>query len=219
MALPALVAACYGTRPVVPRGEFAPVPLEALADLAARTAPHGRELLRIRWQTEDSRARVSGSGAVRIASPDTLRIDVAVRLGVGRATLIVAGDSAWADPEDLVRQLLPERFALWAALGVVRPPDGAGATERLVDGSRTFWRVVHGDDQRTTFEMRGDTLASVTRERGGARVAQLQLTRGSDGAVTRAQVTDFEHQARFVMDIVSRQSSEAFPSEVWRLRS
>lgn len=219
VAAAGLAGGCHAPRPATPNGVFAPVPREAFEAAAARTAPARRELLRIRWHSDDGRIAVSGSGAVRVAPPDSVRIDVAVRLGVGRGTMIVAGDSVWAEPADLVGQLLPDRFALFAALGVVRVPDGVSGFELLEDGERKFWRVTDDDGRTTTFEMRGDTLLGVTQQRAGAPVAQLRLVRGSDGAVTRAQVTDYERRARFEVDVANRQPSEAFPREVWRLRT
>lgn len=189
------------------------------AALAARTAPARRELLRIRWRSDDGRIELSGSGAVRVAPPDSLRIDVAARLGIGRAALVLAGDSAWAEPADLVRRLLPDRFALWAALGVVRVPDSEARPEVLEDGERRFWRVTDAAGRLTTFEMRGDTLLSVSRERAGVLVVRLRLLRRPGGGVAKAQVTDYERRARFDVDIVSRQPSEAFPREIWRLGS
>lgn len=219
MVAAGLAAGCHAPRPVVPSGVFTPVPREAFEAAAVRTAPARRELLRIRWRSDDGRVSVSGSGAVRVAPPDSVRIDVAVRLGVGRGTMIVAGDSVWAEPADLVGQLLPDRFALWAALGVVRVPEGVNGFELLEDGGRRFWRVTDDGRRTTTFELRGDTLLGVTRERAGTPVAHLRLLRGPDGSVTRAQVTDYERRARFEVDVAGRQPSEAFPSEVWRLRS
>jgi hypothetical protein len=214
-----LTNGCQPPRPVTPTGAFAPATREAFEAAAARTAPVRRELLRIRWQSEDARISVSGSGAVRVAPPDSVRVDIAVRLGVARGTLIVTGDSLSAQPAAVTEQFLPDRFALWAALGVIRVPNGVSAFAVLEDGGRTFWRVTDGGNGTTTFELRGDTLLGVTRERAGTPVAQLRLARGPDGAVTRAQVTDYERRARFQVDVASRQPSEAFPSEVWHLRS
>jgi hypothetical protein len=177
-----------------------------------------REILRIRWRSDDGRIALSGQGAVRVAPPDSMRVDVAVRLGVGRATLILAGEGVAAEPREIVEQVLPDRFALWAALGVIRMPDGADTVGRLEDGARTLWRAAASDGRTTTFELRGDTLVGVTREVDGRGVARLWLTRGADGRVARAQVTDLQRGARFEVQITGSAPSEAFPSEIWRLR-
>ncbi|OGU01363.1 MAG: hypothetical protein A2085_07960 [Gemmatimonadetes bacterium GWC2_71_10] len=179
--------------------------------------PAQREIVRLRWRSEADQVSVSGSGAARIA-PDSLRIDMAVRLGVGRATLILTGDAVQAEPAELVQQLLPDRYALWAAFGVVRLPDSLAVVERLADGPRTFWRFADGQGRVSTFELHGDTLAGAVRTEGGRDVARLQLTRGPGGAVIRARVTDLVRGAVFEVDIVGRQPSGPFPSEIWQLR-
>jgi hypothetical protein len=197
---------------------FTEAPRQALEAAAARTVPAARELLRIRWRSDDGRVSASGSGALRVAPPDSMRVDVAVRLGVARATLIVAGERVEAEPVEAARALLPDRFALWAAIGVVRLPDGGASVERFDDGTRTFWRVSDGAGRRTTFEMAGDTLRGVTRDSGGPIQVRLVLTRGADGRVRKAQVFDFERGARFEVNITERRYGEVFPSAVWQLR-
>ena len=179
--------------------------------------PAQREIVRLRWRSEADQVSVSGSGAARIA-PDSLRIDLAVRLGVGRATLILTGDAVQAEPAELVEQLLPDRFALWAAFGVVRLPDSVAAVGRLESGARTFWRFTDGQGRVSSFELHGDTLAGVVRSEGGRDVARLRLTRDLGGAVIRARVTDLVRGAVFEVDIVGRQPSGPFPSEIWQLR-
>ncbi len=179
--------------------------------------PDRREIVRLRWRSEVDQVAVSGSGAARLA-PDSLRIDMAVRLGVGRATLILTGDAVQAEPAELVEQLLPDRFALWAAFGAVRLPDSLTAVERLADETRTFWRFTDGQGRVSTFELRGDTLAGAQRSENGRDVARLTLARGPDGTVSRARVTDLVRGAVFEVDIVSRQPSGPFPSEIWQLR-
>ncbi len=223
--LAAQALACFGLlaapgcRPgyVEPVGRFEAASREELHAAAARTVPPGYRLMRIRWRSEDGDVSASGNGAVRVA-PESLRVDLAVKLGIGRATLILAGDSVESDPPDLVRQLLPDRFALWAAMGVVKLPPAALEVSRLTDGGRTFWRLRDGDGRQWTYEMRGDTLLGVVRHQDGRAVARLELERGADGEVSQATATDLVKGSRFEATIVSRQSSGAFPDAVWRLR-
>ncbi len=208
-----------GCRPrnVEPVGRFEPAGRDELGAAASRTVPPGYQILRIRWRSDDGQVSASGNGAVRVA-PDSLRVDLAVKLGIGRATLILAGDSVQAEPPDIVRQLLPDRYALWAAMGVVKLPPSALDVSRLTDRERTFWRIRDGEGRQWTYEMRGDTLLGVTRSQDGRPVARLELERGSDGRVTQASATDLVKGARFQVDIVSREPSAAFPETVWQLR-
>lgn len=208
---------CAGPGMPVPAGRFEPAPQAEFRTLAGRTMPAGRQLLRLRWRSEVDQVAVSGTGAARMA-PDSLRIDMAVRLGVGRATLILTGDAVQAEPAELIDQLLPDRFALWAALGVIRLPDSVAQVEHLAGGGATYWRFTDAQGRANVFQVRGDTLVGVLRTEGDRAVARLMLSRGADGAVTRARVTDLLRGAVFEVDIVARQASGAFPDEVWQLR-
>jgi hypothetical protein len=189
---------------------------EAFAAEAARTVPAGSELLSLRWRFRDAEQGVSGRGAARVAPPDSLRVDVRGPLGFGRGTLVLAGPTAWADPEGLVRQLLPSRFLIWAMLGVVQAPDSAERFEAGGDGPRRWLRVVEAGAVVTTFELHGDTLVGVVRTRGDRMVGRLALVRGGDGRVRHATAEDLERHARLEFDIDTRAPVGAFPAEVWR---
>jgi len=183
---------------------------------AARTLPAGSELVSLRWRFRDAEQGVSGRGAVRVTPPDSLRVDVRGPLGFGRGTLVLAGPTAWADPERLVRQVLPSRFLIWAMLGVVQVPDSAERFERGGEGARRWLRVVEPGAVVTTFELRGDTLAGVVRMRGDRLAGRLVLVRDGGGRVVRATVEDLERNARLDFDINNRMPTGAFPVEVWR---
>ncbi len=204
-AVVALAAAC---RPgaVAPAGTFA-------------AASREREILRIRWRSDDGRITLSGAGAARVQPPDSMRVDLALRLGVARATVVLAGETVAAEPREVVERLLPDRFALWALLGAVRLPDTLIAAEHLADAAGVaLWRFTDGRGRATTYRLRGDTLVGVTRERDGRVTAQLALWRDADGRIRRAQLTDVLHGARFEVDITAREPSEPFDPQIWRLR-
>lgn len=221
LAVVACFALCEGCRaparpPVPADAGFAAIEAEAFAASAARTLPAGSELVAIRWRFRDASSAVSGRGAVRVTPPDSLRVDVRGPLGFGRGTLVLAGASAWADPEDLVRQVLPRRFLVWAMLGVVQTPDAAAQFESAGEGTRRLLRVTEADGVATTFELRGDTLSGAVRVRGDRVVGRLTLVRDRAGAVVHADAEDLERHAHLEFDIQSRSPSGAFPAEVWR---
>jgi hypothetical protein len=195
---------------------FAAIGAEAFAAEAARTLPAGSELVQVRWRFRDPSSGVSGRGAVRVTPPDSLRVDVRGPLGFGRGTLVLAGASAWADPESLVRQVLPQRYLVWAMVGVMQAPDSAALFERAGDGARRWLRVTDADGVATMFELRGDTLAGALRVRGDRVVGRLTLVRNGAGAVVHADAEDLERHAHLEFDIQSRSPSGAFPAEVWR---
>ena len=212
----ALAAACSRPAPPpAPEGAFVPVSPREFAAAAARTTPPAPALLTIRWRYDDGDTPVTGRGAVRLEPPDSLRLDVGVPV-VGRATLVLAGDSAWSKPGALVRQVLPNRSLVWAMFGVVRPPDSVASVEKSESPDHRSWRITDGDGVVTTLRLRGDTLLGATAARGERAIGRLALSRDSTGAVVRAETVDLEHSVRFVMDVDSRQTGGTFPSDIWR---
>jgi len=196
--------------------EFAPLSAEEFGATAARTVPAGSELLNLRWRFRDADMSVSGRGAARVSPPDSLRIDVRGPLGFGRGTLVLAGRSVWANPDDLVRQVLPDRFIVWAMLGVIRAPDSVNRFEAGFAGARRLVRLAEPDGRLTTFELAGDTVVGGTQSRGERLVGRLTILRGVDGRIVRAVAENLERNARLVFDIDRRTPSGGFPAEIWR---
>lgn len=170
----------------------------------------------LRWRYRDAESTVSGRGALRVTPPDSLRLDVRGPLGFGRGTLVMTGRGAWADPEEVVRQVLPRRFLLWAMLGVVRAPEAVERYEAADAAGRRFVRVTEPDGGTATFEMRGDTLAGLVVMRAERVVGRLTLVRGKEGGVTHADAEDLDRHARLTFDIDGRTPTGGFPPEVWR---
>jgi hypothetical protein len=216
IAVALLAAACGGTpAPLAPAGVFVPVSASEFLAAAARTLPGTHALLAIRWRYDDGESPMSGRGAVRLAPPDSLRLDVGLGI-LGRATLVLAGDSAWSQPGAVVRQVVPNRSLLWSMFGVVRPPESMSSVERSQTADRRVYRVASADGLITTLVLKGDTLLGATEARGQRPVGRLDLTRDSAGLVVRAEAVDLEHGVRFVMDVDRRESGGTFPNEIWR---
>jgi hypothetical protein len=217
-------AACLGLAACGPAALPAPVPVGAFqpasaADfdaMAARTLPSARELVAIHWTFDEGDGPVTGRGAVRLAPPDSLRLDVAVPV-IGRATIVLAGDSAWSQPERLARQVAPERDLVWAMFGVVRLPADLTALERgaAADGGELY-RFARPDGLLTTLQLRDGRLLGATAQRGPRTLGRLALTRDSAGAIVRAETVDEEHGTRFVVKVDRREGSGPFPSGIWR---
>jgi len=218
LGLLVLTAACPQPAPVVPAGAFEASSREALEAAAAPLRPTGYEIARFRWRFEDQRLRVTGNGAVRVAPPDSLRADIGAAFGLARSTVVLAGDEVSARPPEVVERLLPDRFALWAALGVLRPPAGELTVQRRESGAQVLWRVTDAGGRTTVFETVAGRLVAVTREEGGRVTTALTLQRGdADGVVRRARLTDYARAARLDIEITAREGSEPFPAEIWRL--
>ena len=217
MVLPVLTACPPSRMAVAPAAGFAASSSEALAEAARRTVPAQRQIIRISWRSDDGLMQLAGNGAARIAPPDSLRADIAARLGLGRSTVILTGDVAESQPAEVVDQVLPDRFALWAALGIMRPPTGIVTVERLEAGPRIVWRVTDRAGKITIFELASGALVSVSREEGGRTTSQLRLKR-KNGEAKHASLTDFGRSLRLEIEITGREPSDAFPPEIWRLR-
>jgi hypothetical protein len=217
LLVPVLTACPPSRLAVAPATGFEESTTVALAEAALRTAPAQRQIIRLGWRADDGRLQLSGNGAARVAPPDSLRADIAATLGLGRATVILAGDIAESQPASVVDQVLPDRFALWAALGIMRPPTGIVRVERLEAGARIVWRVTDGSGKITIFELASGALVSVSREEGGRTTSQMRLTR-ENGEAKHASLVDFSRSLRLEIEITGREPSDAFSPETWRLR-
>jgi hypothetical protein len=219
----ALLLGCpHAVPPLVPM-PLAPAAWDSARVWAAATAPARQRLIRFRWKYRDAGKSYAGRAAVRIAPPDSLRIDYAGPFNWGAGAALVVGDSTvWADPEKNFRSLVPAVRMLWAGLGIVRPPaPGAGVFGLALSGpdSARIWRFVQGED---TLDYR---LA-----RGGARVLEAEWRRqGTVVARSRAELDvrampasariDFpEGPARFEFTVGSVDTMVAFDSATWRRR-
>ena len=209
------VACVRPPAPPVPVGPWAPMSEPAFAALAGRTVPAAAQLVRVRWHYDDGDREVSGRGAVRLAPPDSLRLDVAVPV-VGRATVVLAGDSSWAEPEEAANALPRSRDVLWALFGVIRRPEHGTSVEAGEAADRRLYRLTAPDGVVTVLECRGDTLLGATSSAAGRVTGRLVLRRDGTGAVAKAEATDVEHAARFVVEVQHREASEPFPAEIWR---
>src|SRR5438477_10686790 len=129
---------------------LAPMPWDSGVVWAAATVPARHTLIRFRWKYRDAGKSYAGRAAVRIAPPDSLRIDYAGPFNWGAGAALVVGDTTvWADPEKNFRSLVPAVRMLWAGLGIVRPP----AVRATVFGielpgadSGRIWRFAQGED-------------------------------------------------------------------------
>jgi hypothetical protein len=211
------MAAACARAPALPEplGAYAPVSMDAFAALAARTVPPASQLLRVRWGYEDADRAATGRGSARLAPPDSLRLDIGIPV-VGRATLVLAGDSAWGQPGSVADVVPASRGVLWALFGIVRRPDAGTRIEAGDAADRRLFRLTAPDGLVTLLECRGDTLLGATELKGGRMVGRLVLTRDATGAVIKAVATDIEHGARYTVEVEHRETSEPFPAELWR---
>src|SRR5262245_58272413 len=206
-----LVAGCVHPAGVAPTAGFERSSLDAITAESRANGPSGYEVLRFRWRFNDGQVQVSGSGAARVAAPDSLRADIGAALGLARATVILTGDSVIAQPASTVNRLLPDRFALWAALGYLRIPPAVQRVERGTFEAQVVWRLTHENGQVTLFTVQDGLLSRVSREQSGRTIQQLVLTRDpASGRVARAKLSDYARNVELAIDITAREPSAAF---------
>jgi len=196
---------------------FVPGEAGAAAEWARSTLPDGARDIRFRWQFRDDKGAAGGRGRIRLAVPDSARLDVQGPLGTGRAAALVAGDTAvWAQPEDDVKRLVPNYPLFWALLGVVRAPANGAAVLRSADPELIAWRYHRGPDTLDYVWMAGtpDRLIAQVRE-GGRQVGTVETVFGPDGQPVSARLIVPDAPARLDITFSSIQKATSFDPDTW----
>src|SRR6478672_9572715 len=112
--LAVIVFAGGGCAPRVVPLKGAPAPERSLPVL--QIAPGHRKIV-FHWDYQENSLMANGDGAIRVASPDSARVDLFLNGGVflGNATLI--GDELRATNQTQVAKVLPPSPMMWAVLG------------------------------------------------------------------------------------------------------
>ena len=192
----------------VPRA--APLPGVPAPDrsLPSLVLPRGHRQIVFKWEYQEGDLAARGDGAVRIAAPDSARLDFFLGGGLGGGTAILIGDSLRAPHADLVRRYIPPTPMMWAALGrlaIPALPDTVvkldGDLLRADVGSPVQWRVA----------IRGDTIVALERIDGGKIVERL--TRNASGTA----VYESPGARRKLEMTVLREQPGSFDASIWSL--
>lgn len=219
VAITALVASCQpNVEPLAPEtlGEAG---VDQVAGWVAATVPASHVRYDIGWQLRHrDGSTVGGRGAVRIAPPDSLRVDLQAPLGLGAASAFVLGrEVQWAEPKRYFRDLIPVLPLLWAAMGVALPPEPGDRLAGQVGAHGVTWRYVAA----------GDTLiyrtehASLRRFLGEARqwgelLGRVMVTFDSSTSMpARADLVVPPAQVRLVLEFLDAVVDDRFDSSVW----
>src|SRR5438270_14024948 len=107
---------------------LAPMDRDSGVDWAAATVPARSTLIRFRWKYRDAGKSYAGRAAVRIAPPDSLRLDYAGPFNWGAgAALVVGGTMVRADPDKNLRCFVPAERMLGGVACCVRSSAVGGA--------------------------------------------------------------------------------------------
>lgn len=200
--LAAGIAFVVGCAPVVQPLKGVPAPARAMP--AMQLAPGYRKVV-FRWEYSEGEQLTRGDGAVRIAPPDSARLDFFLA-GLGGAAALV-GDTLRSSAGGIVKRLIPPVPLMWAALGrLALPalPDTtvilAGDLLRADIGRPVEWRVA----------ARGDALIALEHIPGG-RIAE-HVDRASNGDVVY-EVPSARRKLR--LTIVRTEQTGPFDASIW----
>jgi hypothetical protein len=166
----------------------------------------GHHTVVFNWELDDSELDARGTGAARVAAPDSARLDFFVSGGLGSGAALLIGDSLTAPGGDMVRRLVPPAPLIWATLGRLALP-ALPDTEVRVDGSVLRADIGRPVAWRITF--RGDTLSRVERVNNGRIVEWLE--RSASGA--RYFHTTARRSLR--IEITHVNESAPFDASIW----
>lgn len=184
-------------------GDVAPIVALPGSDLAG-----GYRQIVFNWEYEQGDARMRGDGVVRIASPDSARLDLFLGGGFGSGAAVLIGDSLRAPVVDAAKRLIPPAPMLWAALGRLAIPaarDTAvrvdGSTVRADIGQAPVWRV----------EFHGRRLARLERIDDG-RVRDFVIRRERE-----VIYESFSPRSKLTLRITRDEPAMAFDAKIWDL--
>jgi hypothetical protein len=197
-----LVLALACAPPAAPPLGGAPLPAIAVprTDL-----PPGHRRIVFRWEYVESSSLTRGDGAVRIAPPDSARLDLFLG-AFGSGTAILIGDTLYAPLPDAARNLVPPPTMLWASLGRLAVP---AARDTIVRASGDTIRADIGRDPvwRATF----NTGRLVRLERIAAGRVAEHVERG----VNVVRYISHVAPRRLTLTITRDEPSTPFDSGIW----
>jgi hypothetical protein len=211
------LVACKGNAPALLPEHLQSVTEDQVAGWVAQSTPSQGVLHRFTWLYQDERASKGGRGSARIAVPDSLRIDFAGSLGIGKGSAVVLGDSAlWVVPVRSVEELVPGVSLLWSVLGIARGPDSGDRLAGLEQPGRTAWQYANGGDTVNYLRVAGDpvTLFAEVR-RAGKIIGRTEMTARSDGTPIKARLTAPTVPSKLEITFYATIPTPAFPPETW----
>jgi hypothetical protein len=176
--------------------------------LPSLALPPGHRQIVFKWDYQEGDIAARGDGSVRIAPPDSARLDFFLGGGLGAGAAILIGDSLRAQHAELARRYIPPTPMMWAALGRLAIPALPDTVVRI-DGD--LLRADVGRPVQWRVAIRGDTLVGLEHISNGkiietfSRGANGVLTYSAPGARRRLELT------------VLRQQPGSFDAAIWSL--
>ena len=203
-ALAVLAAAC------APRaGALAGAPAPAMR-VPVAVLPPGRHRLVYDWTYEDADMSGRGEAVARVSAPDSARLDLFLRGGLGTGAAVLIGDDLrLPSGGDFVRRFIPPPPLLWAGLGRLAVPPSADTVAR-VDGDIVRADIGRDPVWRATFA--AGRLTRLERIDGG-RIVEW-VTRDSAG---NARYRDERAGRTLELNFRRSETASDFDPRIWRL--
>ena len=162
----------------------------------------GHRQLNFTWEMNDGDIVARGEGAVRIAPPDSARLDFFLSGGMGSGAAVLIGDSIrLPGGGGSVADILPPPAFLWAALGRLAIPTVRDTVARV---SESLLRADFGSPVQWRATFQSGQLRRLERVDGG-RVREW-MTRTADGHIRYHHESD-----RRTLDLVLTTSAATGP--------
>jgi hypothetical protein len=200
----AVVAAAACAPRIQPMPGVAPATI-TLPPLTVAPTP---QRVTFRWELNDGDMVARGDGVARIAPPDSVRVDLFLGGGFGRAAAaILIGDSVRVPPGgESEAGLLPPPPLMWAAFGRLAVPPLADTVVRV---SGDTIRAELGHPPRWRLAAARDQLLRLERISGDRIVEWVQRTPG------REVRYELSGRRSLVLHVDAQQPSAPFDASVW----
>lgn len=169
--------------------------------------PEGHRQLNFQWEYTEPEMLIRGEGVARMASPDSVRLDLFLGGGFGGGRAYLIGDALHAPGADLVKRYLPPAPLLWAAFGRLRVPNARDTTAR-VDGKTI--RADIGRDPQWRAAIVDRQLVRLDRIDGG-RLHEWVERRASGTVVYKHEIS----HRMLTIRITRTQDMPAFDATIW----
>lgn len=170
--------------------------------------PSGHRRIVFRWDYEENALLVRGEGSIRVASPDSARVDLFLNGGVAVGRALLIGNTLRATNQAQVARVLPPPAMMWAALGRLVIPDMPD-TVITVDGD-----VLHAEIGRPAawqVKIKGNRLMQLVRLNGG-KVAE-RVTRDEGGRL----LYEVPGRRKLWLGITRDEEVPAFDASIWAI--
>ncbi|HUQ47503.1 MAG TPA: hypothetical protein VM053_04565 [Gemmatimonadaceae bacterium] len=203
LAVGLIVVAGGGCAPKAVPLKGAPAPERALPEL--KLAPGHRKIV-FHWNYQENSLMANGDGAIRVASPDSARVDLFLNGGIllGKATLI--GNNLSAPNKAQVEKVLPPPAMMWAVLGRLAIP-ALPDTVITADGDILYADIGRPAAWRVTIK--GNRLMQLARLSGG-RIAEV-VTRDEAGRL----LYEVPGHRKLWLGITRDDEVPAFDASIW----